>query len=337
MASVCLDIFSMPRVTWQGQEYDCFILIVDRLTGWMIARPTLSAGLTGEKAAHLIFDASFGEIGLPSIITTDQDPRFTSSFFLTVCARLGIRCVFSQAHRPQANGRVEVAGRVLKDIIRKVAMERKKSWMEILPCALRIRHDLVDPEIGYSPYQLLFGRERPGTGLPWNVEHENESARVWIRNREQQEGHIASILRKRILEGLKRINQKRQARKFQVGDRVWLKRPKGITGPSPTEALWTGPYRIGKQVGTNSFVLKIGRTEIAAHADQLKLALEAGGELDWSVAGSVLRTLPPNPPLAKHTPPVVSPGTPLDGTPPDGQSQPIDGHPQPLNGPPSTA
>ena len=46
MSSVCLDIFSMPTVTWLGQPYDCFLLCFDRLTGWMLAHPTKKQGLT---------------------------------------------------------------------------------------------------------------------------------------------------------------------------------------------------------------------------------------------------------------------------------------------------
>lgn len=65
MASVSMDVFSMPTVSWCGEQYDCFLLWVDRLTGWMIARPSLKTGLTGERAAHLLLDDSWGEVGVP--------------------------------------------------------------------------------------------------------------------------------------------------------------------------------------------------------------------------------------------------------------------------------
>jgi transposase InsO family protein len=108
MASVAMDLFSMPEVTWQSQQYDCYVLMVDRLTGWMVARPSLKKGLTGEKAAHLFIDGSWGELGIPNTITSDQGSQFVSQWWLTMCSRLGARSAFSQAHRPQANGRAEV-------------------------------------------------------------------------------------------------------------------------------------------------------------------------------------------------------------------------------------
>ncbi len=56
MSSVALDIFSLPREEWLGDIYDAIFLCVDRLSGWVIARPTRKLGLTAQRAAHLIMD-----------------------------------------------------------------------------------------------------------------------------------------------------------------------------------------------------------------------------------------------------------------------------------------
>ena len=95
-ASICMDLFKFPTVIWQGEEVDCLLLCVDRLTGWMVGRPVFYTGLSGEKVANLLVDNMWGELGVPAVITTDQDSRFISKFFLTMCGRLGIRLVFSQ-------------------------------------------------------------------------------------------------------------------------------------------------------------------------------------------------------------------------------------------------
>ena len=49
MSSVCLDIFSMPPVSWLGPPYDCYLLCVVRLTGWMLARPTTKQRLKEKR------------------------------------------------------------------------------------------------------------------------------------------------------------------------------------------------------------------------------------------------------------------------------------------------
>ena len=103
-------------------------------------------------------------------------------------------------------GGAESAGKVIRDIMRKLFLEEARSWVLLLPVAIRIRHDTIDPELGFSPYQLVCGRDRPGFGLPWALPRENFEARAWFENREQEERELGDKLRKRITDQLRRIN-----------------------------------------------------------------------------------------------------------------------------------
>ena len=254
----------------------------------MVARPTQLTGLTGGKVARLLIEDMWGELGVPAVLTTDQDSRFVSEFFLTTCHLLGIRTVFAQAHRPQANGRAEVAGKVLKDLLRKLSMEQKRPWPELVPIALRIRHDLVDPEVGFSPYQLVFGRERAGSGPAWFVEHESPEAQKWLEKRREVEVEVAERLRGRLEKKQQVINKTRREREFKVGDWVYLRKPKEVAGPG-LEPFWTGPFEIRERRGEHSYVIKIGRSETPAHASQLKLLIESGERQGLRVSGAVCR------------------------------------------------
>ena len=71
-SSVCIDILSMPVAPWSGQEYDSMVICVDRLSGWIVAKPTKKVGLTAEKAAHLMMDDGWSIYGVPPVITSDQ-------------------------------------------------------------------------------------------------------------------------------------------------------------------------------------------------------------------------------------------------------------------------
>ena len=133
--------------------------MVDRLTSWMMARPSLKLGLTGEKAAHLMLDGSWGELGVPITVTSDQGSQFVSQWWLTICSRLGVRSAFSQAHRPQANGRAEVCGRILQTALRKLHLENHVNWVEALPRALRTHHDTFNEQGIYHMRWYLDVRE----------------------------------------------------------------------------------------------------------------------------------------------------------------------------------
>ena len=89
-SSVCLDIFSMPPEVWCGIGYDCMLVCVDRLSGWIVAKPTQNVVLTAEKAAHLMMDDGWNIFGVPETVTSDQGPQFAGTWWKTMCSRLGI-------------------------------------------------------------------------------------------------------------------------------------------------------------------------------------------------------------------------------------------------------
>ena len=179
MSSVALDVFSMPCVEWQGITYDNMLLCVDRMSGWIIARPCRKLGLTAEKAAHLILENGWDTFGIPSVITSDQGPQFVGQWWRTMCARLGIRQAYSQAYRPQANGRAEVAGKSIIDLLRKNWTEDKINCVEALPRALRAYHDNPG-ESGLSPFQILFGWESYVAGIPNEPPREVKTPRLFL-------------------------------------------------------------------------------------------------------------------------------------------------------------
>ena len=59
-----------------------------------------------------------------------------------------------------------MAGKTLITILRKLNAEGGVNWVEALPRAIRMQHDLVG-EGGLSPYQIVFGRERNLAGIPY--------------------------------------------------------------------------------------------------------------------------------------------------------------------------
>ena len=180
MQSVAMDLFYMPPVKWEGTKYDTMAVCVDRHSGWMVAVPCLMKGLTGAKVARMMLANQWRPFGIPSLITSDQGTQFTNSWWQTMCAHLGIRHSFSQAYNHRANGRAEVAGQQLMEILRKINVEDNISWVEALPTALDRLHD-VKGRCGLSPYEILFGRDRLLASMPHIPERECEDAKHFLK------------------------------------------------------------------------------------------------------------------------------------------------------------
>ena len=236
----------------------------------MLARLSTKLGLTGEKAAHLMLDGGWGEMGVPAQITSDQGAQFVSQWFRTICARLGVRMAFSQAYRPQANGRAEVAGKTLITTLRKLHFEENVNWVEALPHALRLIHDRVG-EGGMSPHQIVFGRDRNLAGLPYTPMHFCEDAAGFVERMGELEKSVAGALNKVHEVTQREVNRGRSPRDPpEVGDRVWVLRPKGVGG-NKISSWWLGPYRVTERVGQASFRVQVRPGVIQdVHMDQIK-------------------------------------------------------------------
>ena len=302
-----IDVTHLGEVEWQGNTYDSILLCVDRLSGWIIARPTTKEGLTGEKAAHLLIDQSWGEMGIPSIITADLGSQFVSNFWKTLCARMGIRQAYSQAYHHQANGRAEVANRILKDTLRALLVDKGISWVEALPRALRIIHDTPDPQIGLSPYEIMFGRTRQLATLPWEPPHKSQEAEEFLADMYDLDQELA----KHINDHHKKIENSRNKKRpqdpyvYKPNDMVWVFRP-NETGGIKLDTRWHGPYRVLTRTGEHSYEVKTAdTTPLDVHTSQLK-------PCHWEpLKGTYeLLQIPPPDPQPQDQPQPTSPNSP---------------------------
>ena len=51
MDNIAVDVFYMDPVKFEGKEYDCFVLIVDRHSGWVVAFSEHRQELTAKRVA----------------------------------------------------------------------------------------------------------------------------------------------------------------------------------------------------------------------------------------------------------------------------------------------
>ena len=150
--SVCVDLFSMPEVTWRGVLSNCMMVC-----GWMVVTPHEQKGLTAEVAARAMVERWWQPFDIPSFLTSNQGPQFAGAFWRTLCAQLGVQSAYAQAYHPQ------VSGKTFKTWLRKISEGGKVCWVELIPHLLRKYHDMPGVS-GLSPYEIVYGRQRPLAG-----------------------------------------------------------------------------------------------------------------------------------------------------------------------------
>ena len=272
MDSVSVDLFAMPEITFEGKPYDTMALVVDRESGWIVATPHLNKGLTADKVAKAVY-RQWEMFGIPSVISSDQGQHFASAWWRSLCAAHGVRVAYSQAYHHQANGRVESAGQqVMKKITKLVIdpLEKKFSWVELLPKALRQLHD-TPGECGLTPYEIVFGRHQPMAGVWYRPPREAEEARVFMERMRDQDAVVGKRLNDIQDKRAKATNAKRREHPpLKVGSKVWY-RPEPQPGRDKLEPRWKGPGLVLRRVGNHSYVIQLKPgAEQEAHRSQLR-------------------------------------------------------------------
>jgi len=189
--SIAIDIVYLPRVEWQSIEYDCAVVAVDRLSGWIVAIPARRQGLRAKDVAIEMFHRWWGPFGVPGVITSDQEPHFVGAWWRTLCNLQGVRVAHAAAYHHSGNGRAEAAICQVERILRHVMLDMPDSvWPEALTRVLQFIHDAPGPT-GLSPYQVFFGQNHFAGGIPRELDREAPYAVEFFRKMQQMDEAIA--------------------------------------------------------------------------------------------------------------------------------------------------
>ncbi|MBW0558181.1 hypothetical protein O181_097896 [Austropuccinia psidii MF-1] len=118
-----------------------FLIIADRFGKRMRCLPCHKEDKAMDTAL-LFWNNIIFKCGVPKIIISDRDLKFTSEFWTNLYDMLGKKLAFSTAYHPQTGGRIERMIQTMEDILRRVCaygMEYKDhegythDWVTLLP------------------------------------------------------------------------------------------------------------------------------------------------------------------------------------------------------------
>ncbi|CAI7770301.1 unnamed protein product [Closterium sp. NIES-53] len=153
--SVSLDFIADLRRTRDG--YTAILVFVDRLTKMVHFVPT-TTDVSAEDTARLFVTHVFRLHGLPRVLVSDRDPRFTSRFWREVTETLGTKLKMSSALHPQTDGQTERTNRTLEQMLRSFISPTQDNWDELLPMAESAVNNSVHDSTHEKPFILNCGR-----------------------------------------------------------------------------------------------------------------------------------------------------------------------------------
>ncbi|MBW0523574.1 hypothetical protein O181_063289 [Austropuccinia psidii MF-1] len=99
------------------ENFNPFIIIVDRFSKSMRCLQCHKEDTT-MVTALLFWNNIISTCGVPKVIISDRDPKFTSEFWSNFYEMLGTKLAFSTAYHPQTYGLAERMIETMEDIIR---------------------------------------------------------------------------------------------------------------------------------------------------------------------------------------------------------------------------
>ena len=273
LARVCIDLVGpFSPVSEGGHRY--VLTLVDVATRYPEAVPMKD--ITSIAVAEALLEI-FSRIGFPQEILSDRGTQFISDLMQEFHKLCGCKGVRTSPYHPQANGHVERFHSTLKQMLKKVIQDQPKQWHRFLPALLFAAREVPCESTGFSPFQLMFGREVRG---PVQLLCE-----VWTQ--EQKEETYLPVyrylfeLKKRITDtceiamrnsatqsakGKRIFDKKSRERRFKTDDEVL------VLLPSTSNKLlseWLGPYKVSKTAHPDYFVRMKGKDKVF-HANMLK-------------------------------------------------------------------
>uniref|UniRef100_A0A674CNJ5 Gypsy retrotransposon integrase-like protein 1 n=1 Tax=Salmo trutta TaxID=8032 RepID=A0A674CNJ5_SALTR len=254
---IAMDIVGPLPKSARGHQY--ILVILDYATRYPEAIP-LRTMASKNIAKELVL--LFTRVGVPKEILTDQGTPFMSRLMADLCKLWQVKQLRTSVYHPQTDGLVERFNRTLKSMLRKVIDKDGKNWDCMLPYLMFAIREVPQASLGFSPFELVYGRHPRGildiARETW--EHQSTPYTSVIEHVTAMQNRIATVMpivreHMRQAQEHQRHTYNRQAtlRKFQPGDKVLVLIP---TVECKLLATWKGPYEVLERIGEVNYRIR---------------------------------------------------------------------------------
>ncbi|KAF1316466.1 putative retroelement, partial [Globisporangium splendens] len=151
----CWQVVSMDFITGLpvSEGCDAILTVVDKLSKRAKYAPT-HAKDGAPDVAKVFFDTIVRHHGLPEVVISDRDSKFTSKFWTSLMKLMGIKLSMTTSHRPQADSQTERQNLVVEDALRCVVSYQGTDWVQHLGMIEYAHATLISASTGFSPFEI---------------------------------------------------------------------------------------------------------------------------------------------------------------------------------------
>ncbi|KAI7943624.1 hypothetical protein MJO28_011152 [Puccinia striiformis f. sp. tritici] len=245
-------------------SYNSVLVVVDRYSKRARFLPNHKDD-TAMEVALLFWNRIMAEVGIPKIIISDRDPKFTSEFWRNLHDMLGTKLAFSTAYHPQTDGLAERMIQTLEDMLRRFCtfgLEFKNQdgythdWVSLLP-ALEIAYNSSKHSSSQeAPYVLERGwiPRMPRNTLNDHLPHVHPTASDFKKMLDLTNQHAEKCVQESVEYNKTRWDKTHREPEFKIGDKVLLSTVNfnNLGGNKKLKPAFVGPFVIKALHGKNA-------------------------------------------------------------------------------------
>lgn len=170
-----------------SRGYTHLLTVVDRFTRWPEAIPI--SDTSAQSCARALLLHWVSRYGIPSDMSSDRGPQFTSATWSALANLLGTNLHRTTAYHPQANGLVERFHRHLKASL--TARLTSPAWADELPWVLLGIRTTSKEDLGASPAEMVYGAPLTVPGEFLGVANDNLDTSTFLQQLRAKVGSLA--------------------------------------------------------------------------------------------------------------------------------------------------
>ena len=228
---------------------------IDSFTKWVSIIP-----IPNKKAATVaraLWNDVFSKYGMPQRIHHDQGKEFVNDILKALNDLLGVDDSRTTAYHPQGNAIAERIHQFFRKAVSAYVRDDQRDWNLYLPAIQLAYNDAVHDSTGFSPAELMFGRNLRSPGIPSQIGLTASSEAEFVSKLKRTLQRAQTLV-------LTRLDQERLTRAlkeppvplsaFAPNQQVMLYVPRVKPGKvHKLTPFWQGPYTVVKR-GVNDKV-----------------------------------------------------------------------------------
>ena len=297
---VAIDIVGPLPTTAAGNRFILTLIDLGSLYPEAVALPSHTAADVATALSQV-----FSRFGFPEVLLSDQAPDFMSQLMQVFLHDFQISQIRCSVYHPQSNGTLERFHRTLKSMLRATVDKYAMDWDKSLHWSLFAFREIPVETIGFSPFEMLFGRKVRGPLHLMKSAWSNDltdltNAKPNVIDYMLDLRSTLQDCRETALENAKQarvkskcwFNKKAVTRSFQPGDKVLVLLP----APGyPLQAKYQGPYKVISRVGEVDYWVEMPdkrKSSRLLHVNLLKRYIERDAKFTQCVTCDTFVSLP---------------------------------------------